>query len=81
MTMACRMRSSCTVPSGANYFLSLPTLEGEQTHLNLNILEVAFITEQIFASTAIVRALDDFKRFVVVVKGDKNIHLADEDRM
>ena len=70
MAMDCRMGLSCTVPGGANCFLSLPTSEGEQTHSDL-ILEVAFITEQIFASTAIVRALDDFERFVVVVKGGK----------
>ena len=71
MAMACRMGTCCTVPGMANYFLVLPTLEGEQTHLDQNVLEVAFITEQIFASTAIVRALDDFKKIVIAVKGDK----------
>ena len=70
MAMACRTGSGCTVPGGANRFLSLPTSEGGQTHSDL-ILEVAFIKEQIFASTAIVRALDGFERFVVVVKGGK----------
>ena len=59
---------SCTVPGGANYFLFLPTSEGGQIHSNPIILGVAFITEQNFASTTIVRALDDFKRFVAVVK-------------
>ena len=57
-------------PGGASCFLSLPTLEGEQTHSDPNVLEVAFITEQISASTAIGQAFDDFKRFVGVVKDD-----------
>ena len=47
--------------------------------MNQIILGVAFITEQIFALTAIVRALDDFKRFVAVVKVGRNIYLADDD--
>ena len=71
MAMTYRMGSSCTLPGEANCVLSLPTSEGEQTHSDPNILEVAFITEQIFALTAIVRALDDFERFVVMVKDDK----------
>ena len=79
MAMTCRMSLRYTAPGGANCFLSLPTLEGGQTHLDPNKLEVAFKAEQIFASPAIVQALDEFGRFVVAVKGNKNVHLAYEN--